>query len=160
MSLHRLIADLPAAEYSPVESRARTENSVYASRVSSTNGYALTRYRLHRDDRIETIPFCTAPSVETLAGAFFTLKTPSGKPYEVSLAVPKPYDTRYFPLITVGDELFMVQMGHPSQCLSFEQPALWRSMSRVRDHERVMPCMTLDEQALLLSFLLPRAKKP
>lgn len=160
MTQHHLTADYVSMEYVPLESKVRTENSVFASGMLSPEGYALTRYRFRRNNHIETIPFCAASSVEDLAGAFFALKTPSGKPYDVSLAIPKPYDTRYFPLITIGGVPSMVQMGHPSQCLTFEQPALWRSADQARDHEYAMPRMTLDEQALFLSLLLTRAKKP
>lgn len=160
MNAYRMIADVPATTCVPSEYRVRTENSVFASQVSSVRGYALTRYRFRRDESIETIPVCAASSVDDLAGAFFALKAPSGKPYGVSLAVPKPYDARYFPILNINGALSMVQLGHPSQCLSFEQPVLWRSSDQIRDHERAMPRMTLDEQTLFLSLLLPRAKRP
>lgn len=146
------------ADPAVLEARIRATNSVFASQVVETAGYALTRYR-SQGDMLRVNPLCGAETVDGLADAFFALKDTHGKPYEVSILVPKEYDRRYFPLLTIDGQPRILQLGHPSYCLSFDQPGLWRTAIGAREHARKMPSMAPAEQERFLTLLLPRAKR-
>lgn len=102
--------------------------------------------------------YCAGKTIEVLAESLFSLKDANGDPLMLALATPKnSIELDFFPTILVEGMRKVLYVHGPNRCINFAQPAVWDSMYAAAEHERVLPCMTVDEQAAFLALLLPKA---